>query len=285
MQAHVSIIKTSTTGLKGQNLVKKIIDHIRIKAKHFLENIPHRKLIAKDPENADIYLVAFPKSGVTWLSFLLGNIELKILGRDEHITFFNYHKYVPDIHQLGISKINRELTRTFIKSHSFFNPNYFLAIYLIRNPFDVMVSYYNYMRNYGYKSNFKNFLKNPNYGIKLWCQHIDGWFPEENLLTKIHLLRYEDLKETPQETILDIYKNLGLKLDLKILDKAIASSNIKEMKASEEFYTKHDPRYKVPFVGKDGKIAKESLLNDENREYIYTHSKKILKRFYPELIK
>ena len=89
----------------------------------------------KNPKHDNIYLVEFPKSGITWLSFILGNIELALAGRnDEFITFYN-HQYIVDVHQLRNTEINRFLKRTFIKSHSTYNPYYYyFVIYLIRNP-------------------------------------------------------------------------------------------------------------------------------------------------------
>jgi hypothetical protein len=113
----------------------------------------------KNPRHDDISVVEFPKSGVTWLSFLLAAIEIRLAGLQEQVTYYNHHRYVVDIHQIRGSRIHWFLNRTFIKSHSEFNPNYYFAIYLVRNPFDVMVSYYNFMLSHGYGNSFDLFVK------------------------------------------------------------------------------------------------------------------------------
>jgi hypothetical protein len=63
------------------------------KIKKFLQMKRHQ-----DFDHNDVFLVEFPKSGITWLSFLIANSLLK--NHDENVTFYNYHKYIADIHQL-----------------------------------------------------------------------------------------------------------------------------------------------------------------------------------------
>jgi len=146
--------------------IKQIIKQPLRNVKKYAKYLRYKNTLPKNPMHDDIYIVEFPKSGITWLQHILGNIELQLVGKkDKHITFYNHHKYLPDIHQIKGANINRFLDRTFIKSHSEYNPYYYFVIYLIRNPFDVMVSYYNFMLPHGYKGTFKNFVYDKNFGI------------------------------------------------------------------------------------------------------------------------
>gem|GEM_PF-5099002 len=86
--------------------------------------IPH---IRRDD---DIYLVSFPKSGNTWLSFIIANMMVEKLELGFRVNHFNLHGFTPDIHQARtypqtsatfrssvLSRVMRVFTRT-IKTSS-----------------------------------------------------------------------------------------------------------------------------------------------------------------------
>ncbi|WP_197460547.1 sulfotransferase domain-containing protein [Thermodesulfatator autotrophicus] len=246
----------------------------------------HKQYLPDNPMHDDIYIVEFPKSGITWLQHILGNIELQLAGKKrEFISFYNHHKYLPDVHQLRGANINRFLNRTFIKSHAEYNPFYYFVIYLIRNPFDVMVSYYNFLLHMGesYK-NFKKFVKSEK-GIKAWKRHVLSWWYRKVDAQRIHFIKYEDLLKNPVHEISELYKNLGVNVEKEIIEESVERSKMEKMRASEEHYRKYNPNYSMSFVGKRGKIKKEQFLTDEVGEYILQETKEIIEFFYPELVK
>lgn len=238
-----------------------------------------------NPQQEDIYLVEFPKSGITYLGFLLGNIELLLDGKShEQISFFNYSQYIPDVSLVGGMPIRRWARRTFIKSHESFTPFYVHLVYLIRHPEDVMVSYYNYMRDEGLQTTFPEFISSPRYGIRAWCDHVSSWITNSSNARRIHLMRYEDLVQSPMACLTDLYRNLGVNVPEHIIKTAIERSQIDKMKQSEELYRKYHPNYKMNFVGKQGKIKKEELFREfpDTRLLIQQEAQALLKRFYPE---
>ncbi len=263
-----------------------LINNLIRAGRDYFRCVKYGHLIPKNSYHDDIYIVEFPKSGVTYLSFILGNIEIQLSKREEYVTFYNVQKYIPDVHQLRGSDINRQFIRTFIKSHSEYNPCYFFVIYLYRNPFDAMVSYYNFLKFFGKAENdFNKFLKNKNYGIKKWCDHINSWYYKKNDAQRIHFVKYEDLVDNPVQIVQQIYANLGVQIDINLIVKTIEISDISNMKKSEAFYREHNYNYTLPFVGKDNKISKEELLKDDSKKYIYQIAKKEIEMLYPEFIK
>ena len=239
-----------------------------------------------DPRQDDIYIGEFPKSGITWLSFIIGNIFLQIDNKNEFMTFFNHTMNIYEIDTINNYKmfIGKSIKRRIIKTHSFYNPYYLSIIYMIRNPFDVMISYYNFSKNLGYEGDFAKFVKHKKYGIYAWKNHVDSWTNQPKDPVIIHLLKYEDLIEDTFLEIKNIILNLGININDDIIKNAIKLSSIENMKYSEEFYRKYNPNYKISFVGKHGKISKEELLTNEIKRYILKEAKEIIERFYPSLL-
>lgn len=240
--------------------------------------------IPPNPCHDDIYLVEYPKSGITYLSFLLGNIELILAERQDRMTFFNHHRYVMDVHQLRGANILRQTQRTFIKSHSEYNWHYYFVIYLLRNPLDVMVSYYNFMRDHGYKAEFGAFVRDRRFGIEKWKTHLNGWWYKRVDAQRMHFLRYEDLLEDPAGQIRALYRNFGVEVPADVLETSIRLAGIEDMRASEEHYRNFNPNYTMAFVGAKDKLRKGDILTPDIREHILAVAGEQIESFYPEII-
>lgn len=265
-------------------MIKNAIRQLIRDQKEKIRYLKYKNTLVNNPMNNDIYIVEFPKSGITWLQHIIGNIELQLSGRKETITFYNHHQYLPDIHQMRGSNINRLLNRTFIKSHAEFNPYYYSVIYLIRNPFDVMVSYYNFMNDHGNKNDFETFVKSK-YGIRSWKNHLNSWWYKKVDAQRIHIIKYENLIKNPKEEIDNLYQNLGLKISEDILNYSLEHSSIENMSRCESHYRKYNINYTMNFVGKNHKHKKEELLTKDIKDYILTECHNEISQFYPNLIK
>lgn len=264
-------------------MIKESLKQLLKDGKEHLRYLKYKKTIPKNPMHNDIYIVEFPKSGITWLSHLLGNIELQLENKSEKITFYNHHRYIIDIHQTRGALINRILQRTFIKSHDKFNPYYFFVIYLIRNPFDTMISYYNYSLGFGYDKSFKEFVSDKKLGINSWLDHINSWYYKKNDPQKLHFIKYENLILDTENEMKNLYSSLGVGLSDDVIKKALEFSSLDYMKKMESHYANFNPNRTLSFVGKDKKIKKDSLLTKEIELLIFNKTKNELRVFYPEL--
>ena len=232
----------------------------------------------------NIYLVEYPKSGITFLSHLLGNIELELINSSEVVTYFNNHMYIPDIHQMRGSVLNYSFKRSFIKSHFEYNSNYFFVIYLIRNPIDTLVSYYNFSINeIGYNKTFLQFLKDKSRGVLKLNKHIDSWALTKDGAQRMLWIKFEDLLQNTELIIRDIYLNLGLDLEKKIIQNAIKKSSLIEMKKQEELYRAYNKKYIQNFVGSTNKLKKEDIIDQESIKFIKKNISKNILDFYPSL--
>ena len=136
---------------------------------HKLAHHEYIQATASTPLHDDHYVVSFPKSGATWMNFLMANVHLIMSGDRRRATFFNIHTLIPDIH------ITRDIRQPLLfpgfrvaKSHSKINPYYKNVIYLIRDPIDTMISYWNYLMSFeGYKGDRSSVIYSKVFGVSL----------------------------------------------------------------------------------------------------------------------
>lgn len=251
---------------------------------------PAQNRLGPIPENfkhTDLYLVAFPKSGITWLSFLLANLEIRLSGVKKEINFFNIIDYVADIH--GSTNISEKDLPGFgcrlIKSHSEFNPKYTKLIYLVRDPRTVMISYFYFLKNLGlYQDEISEFIRDSTYGAACWNRHVYGWVNQSVLQQKIIFIRYEDLHTDPVNSVRNILKYSGLKIQIEKIQEAVKASSFVNMRNYEEMARQYDIRRcktgkysSFEFVRK-GEINYQEL-SEKDIEYINIICEKMMQLF------
>lgn len=147
-----------------------------------------------------------------------------LIGNPKDLHFLKTHNINSKIE--GIDLIPPALTRT--------------AIYIVRNPLDVLVSYADhyglelgeaaqamcsiYNRVVAHDGNVTQYLGS-------WSGHVQSWtrasaFP-------VHVVRYEDLLQNPYKGFRTILLRLGLKIDKARIEKAVEFSSFETLKKQE----------------------------------------------------
>ena len=243
----------------------------------YKNNLPNK------PNNNDLYIVEFPKSGITWLSTIIANTCFLEEGINKESTHYNIEQLIGDVHQnKTISDINYHFPyHRIIKSHDNYNPYYRHVIYLVRNPFSVMISYYHFtLSNKYFDGTFHDFIRSEKFGVKSWVRHVESWLTPQKAL-KLHCLKYENLIDDPLETIKNLYINLGWKIEENKIMQSIKLSSFDNMKLLNNHYKEFCPFRKYDFVRKGKKTTDMST---EDKEYIYNCSVEILKDFYFDMV-
>lgn len=252
----------------------------------------YRNALPSHLRNDDIYLVEFPKSGITWLSFLLTNINLEMSGMERYATFYNLDQYVYDISPSTnrtppISPLHSFPGFRLLKSHALYNPFYRNVVLLIRNPFDVMVSYFHYIQTkQNHHNSIDQFVHDKDYGILTWVKHMSSWLdtPTNRDSQRIHLIKYEDIKSDAIYELEKLYRNWGLKIPPKIIKNAITKSNLQNMRLDRAFFLKNHPLIDGEFVRKGTVGGFSEEMSEETIEFIKYYARVFIERFWPEYL-
>jgi hypothetical protein len=230
------------------------------------------------------WIASYPKSGNTWLRAFIENylqnrpepVDINTLFRisQAEAKAFRYVPYVPGGDTTGLSTaeicairplVQADMARqangtAFVKTHNFLGEyqGYPLhnssvtsgAIYIVRNPLDVVISVANYfsftieqaidflaeeMTGTG------NEEENVPQVISSWSLHVESW--TQNPDPTILVLRYEDMLQKPLKAFAKVITFLGQPRDANRLKKAIRFSSFNQLKSQEKqrgFIEKHE---------------------------------------------
>jgi len=238
------------------------------------------KHLPKKPLSNDIFLVEYPKSGITWLCFLISN---SIISNENNnsikVTFYNIQQLISDVHMsrdVPIKNLWNTNTPRFIKSHYKYKQDYSNIIYLVRDPLSVMTSYYNYLSGLGkLNCSFFDFVRSKEYGIDRWIDHVNSWTKSIKNGQRLHIVKYEELISNPQATLENLFNNVGIKISSDAIISAIKSSSLIEMKKQERIYRNHNPFYHLNFVRKGGNNSDD--VDSIVKDYVERKTKNIIR--------
>jgi estrone sulfotransferase len=204
----------------------------------------------------DTFIVSYPRSGNTWIRFLIAHI----LHPEKTIHFGTIDRFCPDLYR-SHRIANGMAPPRFLKSHHPFYGRYPKSIYIYRDGRDVFVSYYFYLKQRGVSDkSFSQFLRgklprHPRY-ILPWHEHVSQAldfaqeYPERMLL-----LRYEGIETAGYEYARDIARFCRLHVSDRALRTAAEKSTFEHLKRIERYYGPEIERFpEVEFFrsGKSG---------------------------------
>lgn len=187
----------------------------------------------------DAFLASYPRSGSTWLRFILFEI---LTGEDP--GFQNIEKRLPEIEMhRGVPPILPGGGRL-IKTHEKYRRDYKRAVYLVRDLRDVALSNYvrsvesglaRFVSNGDFDSFLLSLLEGRALAIGSWQDHLRSWL--ESPIAKdgnLMLVRYEDLRQNSEEIVGQLLQFLGVTPDYRIIRRAIENNTLQQMRAKED---------------------------------------------------
>jgi hypothetical protein len=183
----------------------------------------------------DVMVASYPRSGNTWLRFLLTKI---LTGKSA--GFDNINKVITEI---GIHKDALPLLPgegRLIKTHELYRPTYKRAIYLVRDVRDVLLSQYSRENELGlvwwsdFDGYIREFLKGTINGFGAWQAHIPNWL--DSPLAQpgdLLMVRFADMRSDTTGKLEEILDFLGLHVERDLIAEAVADNTVDKMRARE----------------------------------------------------
>jgi Sulfotransferase domain len=190
----------------------------------------HRRL-----HSDDVFLASYPRSGNTWLRFVLSEL---LTGTS--IDFDNVDRFIPEMkwHRSAVPILPGP--GRLIKTHEHYRKEYKRAIYIVRDARDVALSAYARSGQVGivdgdfdaYLLSFFKGRANP-YGA--WDRHLRSWL--DGPLTKegkLLVIKFEDLRHDPEAALSRMVEFVGVPMDSEKIRTALANNSVDQMRIKEE---------------------------------------------------
>jgi hypothetical protein len=202
----------------------------------------------KKLQRADFVIVSFGKSGRTWLRVMLSRFYQVRYGlSDKHlIGFDNLHWRNRAIPKLFFTHDNylKDYTGNSDNKADYYDKK---VILLVRHPADVSVSQYHQWR-YRMRPNKKtlndypvdgedvaifDFMVQRQAGLDKAIEFMNGWAHEMPRLKALLVVRYEDLKSAPAETLARILQFMGTPGSEAEIQESLAFASFENMRKLE----------------------------------------------------
>jgi hypothetical protein len=186
----------------------------------------------------DVFQASYPRSGSTWLRFMLFEI---LCGEDP--GFRRIEDRLPEIQwHRGAPPILPNRGR-FIKTHEQYRKDYTKAVLLVRDVRDVFLSAWAMGQEFGVtelvsKGDFDSFLRVFINGKALqmgtWQAHTRSWL-ESPLARNGNLLivKYEELRKNPEPKLSELLQFIGINPNPQVIRKAVEDNSLQRMRAKE----------------------------------------------------
>jgi len=198
----------------------------------------------------DAFLASYPRSGNTWLRFMLFEA---LTGRPAQ--FDAVRRAIPHVNPYQTAEpIVSGVGRLYL-THEQYSHVYggFPAIYLVRDVRDVVLSEYRRQQmNESYPGAFDAFLEDFLAGrihrFGSWNDHVAGWRFTGASDRRSMLLRYEDLRRDPARGVSDALSFLGAPRPADVVERAVEHNALDAMRGKEDRTTLPDARPGFRFV-------------------------------------
>lgn len=192
-----------------------------------------------EPRPDDVYVATYPRSGTTWMQFLLHQLARP------GVEFGHINDVCPWFERsLAVGSITPEAlaelpSPRIFKTHLLrqWLPPVGRFVVIVRDPADVAMSYYALHRAYlGFDGSLDEFLARfvagrVQYGS--WWNHVRGW-QQHAAEQSVHVLRYEALRADPTAELRRVAVFAGLPHDDASIAAAVEGASLSRMKALEE---------------------------------------------------
>jgi hypothetical protein len=195
----------------------------------------------------DTFLVGHPKSGNTWITYMLAALIEKHFGK--RATLANLQEFVPALHASD-AKIETYShlpnPRMFRNEGPRFPELYPKTIYIVRDPRAVLLSYYHHCLHDTRDQNWKlddfiqemlefGCIKRLEPYIIRWDKQVLDWLDRANR-QPVKFVQYEDMKKDRGQVLKEVIQFVGIAATEQDIAQAVERSSFENMRKEEETY-------------------------------------------------
>jgi hypothetical protein len=242
-------------------------------------------------DSSDAFIASYPRSGNTWLRFVL--FEILVTGQTAGFDEVNHIVAEVGLHGPAVPLLPGG--GRLIKTHEPYRKQYQKAIYLVRDVRDVVLSEFAYQKALGWvPDDFDRFLHeflqgevNP---FTPWHQHVPGWIDSPLAASPNFLLiKFEELRRNTEQVINRVLDFLGVVVDPQTVREAIANNTVQRMQEKEQRSPQLSDSAPKPTASEESRFIRSgsiggwrNRLSDVQVETIEQRAGKVLARLgYP----
>jgi hypothetical protein len=188
----------------------------------------------RDLRPADVFFGAYPKSGTTWVRFvlfeMLSDLPAGFVKTNELMGGIGFHANAMRLLPGG---------GRFISTHEYYRRDYGRAIYVVRDARDVLLSEYAFLKALDFfpgdlDSFVSHFLLTRVSGYGPWHRNLASWLDSPIAASgNLHVVRFEDIRQDPVPCFARMAEFLGVKVSEEKIKLAVANNSIQKMREKE----------------------------------------------------
>lgn len=165
------------------------------------------------------------------------------------------------------------------------------ALYLLRNPLDVCVSFANHnsitpsqmvplmnREQYSLARSFNGLNNQVRQWLKSWKGHALSWIDQKDIPVKV--IRYEDMKQKPYETFMEAVNFLELPYEPARLKKAIDYAQFEKLQKQEEEKSFREKPSQCGAFFRKGKVGSwREVLSVDEVNFLINYNRDFMQRF------
>lgn len=185
----------------------------------------------------DVFAAAYPKSGSTWVRFVLFEI---LSGLPAGFKSINQLMTTVGRHETGLRLLPGG--GRLVSTHEQYRKDYDRAIYVVRDARDVLLSEFAFLKALDYfRGDLDKFISTflftcgSAYGYGPWQRHVSSWLDSPIAGTgNLMVVRYEDVRQDPVLWFGRMTEFLRVNADREKIKLAVENNSIQKMREKED---------------------------------------------------
>ncbi len=186
----------------------------------------------------DIYIVSYPKCGITWIRVTLRKyLELywhkETIEKDRNLVKLSDTNILKFTHDLGNwVPVPPRIDQLYFDDSKYREKKVCLVV---RNPCDVLVSSWHHLkyREKIYSGGLSEFIRDDSLGIHKVVAFMNMWIENMDIPDEFYLITYEEMRKAPEAGFRALFDFIRLEVDPSVLKSAIEETSFEKMKKME----------------------------------------------------